>query len=71
MLSDIMINEGWLIVLNNLHLMYVKHTSHILNFTKNLLCLNISYRLGTVNSKSFVSKVLLRIKQKFQLIYAL
>ena len=26
-----------------------------------------SYRLGTVNSKSFVSKVLLRIKWKFEL----
>ena len=25
------------------------------------------YRLGTVNSKSFVSKVLLRIKWKFEL----
>ena len=27
----------------------------------------ISYRLGTVNSKSFVSKVLLRIKWKIEL----
>ena len=27
----------------------------------------ISYRSGTVNSKSFVGKVLLRIKQKFEL----
>ena len=26
-----------------------------------------NYRSGTVNSKSFVSKVLLRIKQKFEL----
>ena len=29
------------------------------------------YRSGTVNSKSFVSKVLLRIKWKFELINAL
>ena len=29
------------------------------------------YRLGTVNSKSFVGKVLLRIKRKFKLHYAL
>ena len=29
------------------------------------------YRLGTVNSKSFVGKVLLRIKRKFKLTYAL
>ena len=29
------------------------------------------YRSGTVNSKSFVGKVLLRIKWKFELIYAL
>ena len=27
----------------------------------------VGYRLGTVNSKSFVSKVLLRIKWKFEL----
>ena len=32
---------------------------------------NEYYRLGTVNSKSFVGKVLLQIKQKFELIYAL
>ena len=30
-----------------------------------------SYRSGTVNSKSFVGKVLLRIKRKFELINAL
>ena len=29
------------------------------------------YRSGTVNSKSFVGKVFLRIKQKFELTYAL
>ena len=29
--------------------------------------LYVQYRLGTVNSKSFVSKVLLRIKWKFEL----
>ena len=29
------------------------------------------YRSGTVNSKSFVGKVLLRIKRKFELTYAL
>ena len=32
---------------------------------------NSSYRSGTVNSKSFVGKVLLRIKRKFELTYAL
>ena len=30
-----------------------------------------NYRSGTVNSKSFVGKVLLRIKRKFELTYAL
>ena len=29
------------------------------------------YRLGTVNSKSFVGKVFLRIKWKFELYYTL
>ena len=33
--------------------------------------LQIVYRSGTVNSKSFVGKVLLRIKWKFELTYAL
>ena len=31
----------------------------------------IDYRSGTVNSKSFLGKVLLRIKWKFELTYAL
>ena len=31
----------------------------------------LNYRLGTVNSKSFIGKVLLRIKRKFELTYAL
>ena len=31
----------------------------------------VKYRSGTVNSKSFVGKVLLRIKWKFELTYAL
>ena len=34
-------------------------------------CKNLFYRSGTVNSKSFVGKVLLRIKWKFELINAL
>ena len=32
---------------------------------------NEFYRSGTVNSKSFVGKVLLRIKRKFELTYPL
>ena len=31
----------------------------------------LEYRSGTVNSKSFVGKVFLRIKRKFELTYAL
>ena len=31
----------------------------------------LNYRSGTVNLKSFVGKVLLRIKRKFELTYAL
>ena len=31
----------------------------------------LRYRSGTVNSKSFVGKVFLRIKRKFELTYAL
>ena len=30
-------------------------------------CKSFYYRLGTVNSKSFVGKILLRIKWKFEL----
>ena len=41
----------------------VKET-HTLQFVLN-------YRSGTVNSKSFVGKVLLPIKRKFELTYAL
>ena len=37
----------------------------IVNFVQ--LGLQINYRSGTVNSKSFVGKVLLRIKWKFEL----
>ena len=33
--------------------------------------LAVQYRLGTVNSKSFVGKVFLRIKWKFELYYTL
>ena len=33
--------------------------------------LSLQYRSGTVNSKSFIGKVLLRIKWKFELTYAL
>ena len=35
--------------------------------TKSLYCFNSGYRSGTVNSKSFVGKVLLQIKWKFEL----
>ena len=34
---------------------------------KVMLLFKVKYRLGTVNSKSFVGKVLLRIKWKFEL----
>ena len=40
-----------------------------LNINKNLLA--TYYRSGTVNSKSFIGKVLLQIKWKFELTYAL
>ena len=33
--------------------------------------INGLYRLGMVNSKPFVGKFLLQIKQKFELIYAM
>ena len=39
---------------------FIKTNAHLMN-----------YRSGTVNSKSFVGKVLLRIKWKFKLTYAL
>ena len=35
------------------------------------IAVSAHYRSGTVNSKSFVGKVLLRIKWKFELTYAL
>ena len=40
--------------------------AHHMNSVKTL-----KYRSGTVNSKSFIGKVLLRIKWKFELTYAL
>ena len=52
--------------------MHVKHANHAkhgyLHVSGHLQFL---YRSGTVNSKSFVGKVLLRIKRKFELNYAL
>ena len=45
------------------------HIPDILRYYS-LLLIN-AYRSGTVNSKSFVGKVLLRIKRKFELTYAL
>ena len=40
-----------------------------LSLIKRQICVSccLGYRLGTVNSKSFVSKVLLQIKWKFEL----
>ena len=46
-----------------------KNTLTIINITSSQK--KQRYRSGTVNSKSFISKVLLRIKRKFELIYAL
>ena len=40
-------------------------------FVHNVLLMSIRYRLGTVNSKSFVGKDFLQIKWKFELINAL
>ena len=45
-----------------------KHTQVFCNFLKQLFfAKKEAYRSGTVNSKSFVGKVLLRIKWKFEL----
>ena len=44
----------------------IKHSAYLL-----IMTINCRYRSGTVNSKSFVGKVLLRIKWKFKLINAL
>ena len=41
------------------------------DFALSCKCMLYRYRSGTVNSKSFVGKVLLRIKRKFELTYAL
>ena len=41
------------------------------NVSATLVICQYYYRSGTVNLKSFVGKVLLRIKLKFELIYAL
>ena len=46
-----------------------KNTLTIINITSSQK--KQRYRSGAVNSKSFISKVLLRIKRKFELIYAL
>ena len=50
-----------------------KHTKEtVVTFSEFCFLLrNSKYRSGTVNSKSFVGKVLLRIKRKFELTYAL
>ena len=47
--------------------MYVKDVKD----GKRTYTLYVHYRSGTVNSKSFVGKVLLQIKWKFELTYAL
>ena len=44
--------------------------SQVFDMKKVLLALS-NYWSGTVNLKSFISKVLLRIKRKFKLTYAL
>ena len=49
-------------------MLYTKMVYIFLIFKK---CKNMYYRSATVNSKSFVDKVLLRIKWKFELINAL
>ena len=41
--------------------------SSIHTLPESIYNLNLKYRSGTINSKSFVGKVLLRIKQKFEL----
>ena len=47
------------------HLRIIAYDTHFGQFA------TVYYRSGTVNSKSFVGKVLLRIKWKFELINAL
>ena len=44
-----------------------KTLSYYLQHTETYIKHETQYRLGTVNSKSFVGKVLLRIKWKFEL----
>ena len=44
---------------------------HVIYTVDSVNTKNTFYRSGTVNSKSFVGKVLLRIKRKFELTYAL
>ena len=51
-----------------LNYIVLKHVNWVhINSSSCLFITEIDYRLGTVNSKSFVSKVLLRIKWKFEL----
>ena len=51
----------------NVHGSYQSIPIGIYYYNRSYVNVNINYRLGTVNSKSFVSKVLLRIKWKFEL----
>ena len=46
-------------------------TAPLFNFSSVSVFYLSIYRSGTVNSKSFVGKVFLRIKRKFELTYAL
>ena len=53
--------------------MYLLKSLYLLEFIVVLCFIEVEciYRSGTVNLKSFVGKVLLRIKWKFELTYAL
>ena len=51
--------------------MYFVISPFQLYFISSIFQLVLVYRSGTVNSKSFVGKVLLRIKWKFELTYVL
>ena len=56
------LNSTFLRIPGNIHRLFLAFTTGIAQ---------CEYRSGTVNSKSFVGKVLLQIKWKFELTYAL
>ena len=64
-------NTDTVLILRSLVVLQCNALCYCINLSVGVTLVWAVYRSGTVNSKSFVGKVLLRIKRKFELTYAL